>query len=198
MAYQESAVTRQQLVDATVRVVSAHGVAKATTRKIAQEAKLNLATVHYVFGSKEELFAAVMLDCMAPQVGAMGGVAELPAKCGLRLAVVEVIKGFRKSVTEHSALAIAQYELLCWALRSKDADHLAKRITEEYITAIRAQFDGLANADDTGVDLAVLARYVYMIIDGMYFQHLTIGAGVGDDELGPLADALLGVARSGR
>ncbi|WP_143860717.1 TetR/AcrR family transcriptional regulator, partial [Nocardia cerradoensis] len=42
-----------------VRMIAAHGVDGATTRRIAQEANAPLATLHYCFATKEVLFAAV-------------------------------------------------------------------------------------------------------------------------------------------
>lgn len=50
---------RAELVDAAVRVIAAHGVDGATTRKIADAAGAPLATLHYCFASKEVLFAEV-------------------------------------------------------------------------------------------------------------------------------------------
>ncbi|MGV7637065.1 TetR/AcrR family transcriptional regulator, partial [Mycobacterium kansasii] len=40
-------------------MIAAHGVDGATTRRIADEANAPLATLHYCFSSKEELFAEV-------------------------------------------------------------------------------------------------------------------------------------------
>ncbi|MBB3037069.1 TetR/AcrR family transcriptional regulator [Hoyosella altamirensis] len=54
-----AAERRAELVAAAVRVIAAHGVDGATTRRIAQEAKAPLATLHYCFATKEELFAEV-------------------------------------------------------------------------------------------------------------------------------------------
>ncbi len=194
MAYQESAVRREQLIAAAVRVICQHGVTKATTRRIAHEANVNLGTLHYVFDSKEDLFAAVALECMQPQ-GAMDDVLALPARSGLRGGFVELLKGFRRSVVSDPDLSIAQYELLCWAMRSEEMSHLPKRVTEEYISAYKAQFDRLATSRERDVDTGVLARYAYMIVDGMYFQHLTIDSGVADHELAPLADSMIRLAR---
>jgi AcrR family transcriptional regulator len=54
-----SDVRRQQFIDAAVKVIARDGVDGATTRRIAEEAKAPLATLHYCFQTKENLLWAV-------------------------------------------------------------------------------------------------------------------------------------------
>ncbi|MBA3294827.1 MAG: TetR family transcriptional regulator [Geodermatophilaceae bacterium] len=51
---------RQQLIEAAIRVAERDGIAATTTRRIATEAGASLATVHYCFRSKQELFEQVL------------------------------------------------------------------------------------------------------------------------------------------
>jgi AcrR family transcriptional regulator len=51
--------TRQRLLDAAGEVFAEHGFRDATIREICQKAEANVAAVHYHFGVKEELYAAV-------------------------------------------------------------------------------------------------------------------------------------------
>ena len=53
------AEVRRHLVAATVAVIAEHGVKGATTRRIAEAAGCPLASLHYVFHSKDELLFAV-------------------------------------------------------------------------------------------------------------------------------------------
>jgi AcrR family transcriptional regulator len=53
---------RQQLIDATIRTIGAHGLAAATTRRIAEEAGASLASLHYCFRTKDELIAAAWAE----------------------------------------------------------------------------------------------------------------------------------------
>ena len=59
MARMGAELRRQDFVKATVRVIAEHGVANATTRRIAAAAGCPLASLHYVFKTKDELFYAV-------------------------------------------------------------------------------------------------------------------------------------------
>jgi AcrR family transcriptional regulator len=51
---------RNQIVTAAMRVVARDGAAAVTTRSIAREARVNLATLHALFGSKDALLLAVL------------------------------------------------------------------------------------------------------------------------------------------
>lgn len=60
------ALTRERLLDSAERHFSEHGFAGASLREITNDAEANLAAVSYHFGSKEELFVAVIERVMAP------------------------------------------------------------------------------------------------------------------------------------
>jgi Uncharacterized protein conserved in bacteria len=51
---------REALVAAAIRVIAADGMAGATTRAVAAEADMSLASLHYVFGSRDALLEAVI------------------------------------------------------------------------------------------------------------------------------------------
>jgi len=55
----ENLETRQRLLEAAGEVFAEHGFRDATIRDICEKAKANIAAVHYHFGDKEELYAAV-------------------------------------------------------------------------------------------------------------------------------------------
>jgi AcrR family transcriptional regulator len=58
--------TRTRLLDAAERAFSAKGYDGASMREITAEAGANLAAAHYHFGSKEDLFVAVVARRMEP------------------------------------------------------------------------------------------------------------------------------------
>ncbi|MFJ9180654.1 TetR/AcrR family transcriptional regulator [Streptomyces sp. NPDC102360] len=65
MAYVSADARREQLIEAAVRVIAREGADRATTRKIAEEAKAPLASLHYCFQNKENLLLAVFTQLSA-------------------------------------------------------------------------------------------------------------------------------------
>jgi len=60
--------TKQQILDVAERLIAERGFAGTTLRTIVNEAGVNLAAVHYHFGSKEDLFRAVVSRIARPVV----------------------------------------------------------------------------------------------------------------------------------
>jgi AcrR family transcriptional regulator len=58
--------TKTKLLDAAERLIGEHGYAATSLRQIISEAHANLASVHYHFGSKDELLDAVVMRRAAP------------------------------------------------------------------------------------------------------------------------------------
>ena len=58
---------RAQLIEAAIRVIQRDGIPAATTRAIAAEADAPLASIHYTFGSKEEVVRAAF-DFLAEEM----------------------------------------------------------------------------------------------------------------------------------
>ncbi|RUT00167.1 TetR family transcriptional regulator [Dulcicalothrix desertica PCC 7102] len=60
--------TKEQIMNVAERLFAERGFAGTTLRNVVSEAKVNLAAVHYHFGSKEELFRAVVARFARPVV----------------------------------------------------------------------------------------------------------------------------------
>jgi AcrR family transcriptional regulator len=69
VTYMSQVDRRQQLIEAAIRVLQRDGVGQVTTRAIAAEAGAPLASIHYTFGSKDEIvraaFEQVITDLLA-------------------------------------------------------------------------------------------------------------------------------------
>lgn len=61
--------TKTQILDVAERLLAEKGFSGTTLRNIVSDAGVNLAAVHYHFGSKEELFRAVVQRSAVPIVG---------------------------------------------------------------------------------------------------------------------------------
>lgn len=60
--------TKEQILNVAERLFAERGFVGATLRNVVSEAGVNLAAVHYHFGSKEELFRAVVVRIAEPVV----------------------------------------------------------------------------------------------------------------------------------
>ncbi|NEP17789.1 MAG: TetR/AcrR family transcriptional regulator [Leptolyngbya sp. SIO4C1] len=60
--------TKTQILDVAERLIAEKGFTGTTLRNIVSEADVNLAAVHYHFGSKEELFRAIVRRIAVPLV----------------------------------------------------------------------------------------------------------------------------------
>lgn len=60
--------TKEQIISVAERLFAERGFAGTTLRSVVSEASVNLAAVHYHFGSKEELFRAVVARLARPIV----------------------------------------------------------------------------------------------------------------------------------
>ena len=61
-----TADTKEQILDAAEALFSAHGIEGVSLRSLTKEAKVNLASVHYHFGSKEAVVKAAFARCIRP------------------------------------------------------------------------------------------------------------------------------------
>ncbi len=59
---QDGLETRKQLLEAAGEIFAEHGYAKATSKEICERANANVAAVNYHFGSKDQLYAAVLQE----------------------------------------------------------------------------------------------------------------------------------------
>lgn len=66
MAVREAAGTKERILDAAQELFGMHGLEGTSLRAVTAAAGVNLAAVNYHFGSKEELFRAVVRRVMAP------------------------------------------------------------------------------------------------------------------------------------
>jgi AcrR family transcriptional regulator len=68
MSYVAQDDRRRQLIEATIRVLQRDGVGQVTTRAITLEAGAPLASIHYTFGSKDDLVRAAFEHVIAELV----------------------------------------------------------------------------------------------------------------------------------
>ncbi|MBR7214061.1 TetR/AcrR family transcriptional regulator [Pseudomonas sp. B2021] len=153
---------RQDFVEATIRVIAEHGVANATTRRIAAQAGCPLASLHYVFHTKNDLFYAVYesLFSLPPQT-----LEQVPAGATAAATAAEVLRQLITWFIDHPDAARAQTELFFWAMRNDP--QMASKI---YSVAIEATEQALQRAMGTELSEAFLkatSRLLIQLVDGL-------------------------------
>lgn len=176
---------REEIVDATRRVVARDGVAGATTRKIAAEAGLPLGAVHYWFRSKDEVLEALALDHVQRIASAGSEQAlrdDVDALTAARSGLAAAMASERDSP---AAEQLSLYELTTWALRSQAHDGIAARLYEAIREATQRACEPWLERHGAGLqtDPAVFAAMVSALFDGLALARLADPDGTPVDEV---------------
>ncbi|MGJ7547968.1 MULTISPECIES: TetR/AcrR family transcriptional regulator [unclassified Pseudomonas] len=160
---------RQDFIEATIKVIAEHGIANATTRRIAAAADSPLASLHYVFHTKEDLFYAVYESLInMPQQSLQAPANALPAE-----SVGEMLRQLVKWFIAHPERAITQFELFFWNLRN-DPEMAAKI----YTVSIEATRQAIQKATGDALDQAALttvSRLLINLFDGLLLSWTAHG-----------------------
>ncbi|MFR0693499.1 TetR/AcrR family transcriptional regulator [Enterobacterales bacterium AE_CKDN230030158-1A_HGKHYDSX7] len=153
---------RQDFIEATIKVIAEHGIANATTRRIAAAADSPLASLHYVFHTKEDLFYAVYESLInLPQQSLV----QAPAGATTAESVGEMLRQLVKWFIAHPERAITQFELFFWNLRN-DPEMAAKI----YAVSIEATQQAMQKATADALDqtaLTTVSRLLINLFDGL-------------------------------
>jgi len=153
---------RQDFIEATVKVIAEHGVANATTRRIAAEANSPLASLHYVFHTKDELFYAVYESLInMPQQSLQ----HVPTGATAAESVGEMLRQLVNWFTAHPDLATTQFELFFWNLRNNPA--MARKIYTVSIEALKQAIEKVAGPGLDEARLITLSRLLINLFDGL-------------------------------
>jgi len=163
-----STPTRQRLLDAAFRVCSSRGLHGATTREIADAAKLNEVTLFRHFGSKEKLIAALFQRAVEEQVESFSE--SEPEAHNLERGLTRYARRYVKLLTDHEALIRALIgearqhpeqarQLICEAARPMRERLIAYLRAAQKAGTVRAKVDFAPAVDAfTGMLLAGMLR----------------------------------------
>lgn len=163
---------RRQFVAAAIEVIAEEGVAKATTRRIAEKAHAPAASIHYCFDSKEELFQAVLESSSYEGLQFAGR--DIRPQMGLGAAVEAILRGYLEWMLHDRANQQAQYELTFWALRTTSSQHLPQRNYRRYIDGTAQLLREACRPGEESVDIEFLARHLIAVLDGHTLQWITL------------------------
>lgn len=165
---------REQILEAAYHTLVQVGFEKITTRRIAQEAGVNIATLHYHFGTKEALLSEVVrytVQRVESRLRAAMQAAPTPAE-GLAMAFRTVWE------IAQERPGILRYDLVLRALRDEAARSEAKSIYATYrrlVEDIAERHLAEGGTLPSGVTPATLAHYLVSVVDGILLQHLVTG-----------------------
>lgn len=168
MAYVSAAERREQLIEATIAVLRKSGAVAVTSRAIAAEAEAPLASIHYTFGSLDDLVIAAferLIDEVARNV--TDGL-DLSAGFGpCIVAVMDRIAGL---------LDDERYGVLLRDL-NPTGDRRVEALEERYYRLAHDLVDAVAAARgrEPAVPRAQLARLIMAAIDGVVLQFAAGG-----------------------
>ncbi|WP_295122410.1 TetR/AcrR family transcriptional regulator [uncultured Leifsonia sp.] len=189
---------RAALVQAALRVIARDGVAAATTRRIAGEAGMPLASFHYVFESRDELMAELVNAVVSSEQTDLEPALDASrAPLGIRAAIRSGLQHYFDGVRADPDREKAMFELTQWALREPGFAPLAGRQYDRYYElAERAARDA---ADLTGSTwnrpVAEVARLLVTLTDGVTIAWLvTRDDAAAERALDFAADALAALA----
>ncbi|WP_409301249.1 TetR/AcrR family transcriptional regulator [Pseudomonas sp. KCJK8993] len=153
---------RQDFIEATIKVIAEYGIADATTRRIAVAADSPLASLHYVFHTKDELFCAVYESLISmPQQSLQ----YVPKGSTTAESIGEMLRQLVKWFTLHPERASTQFELFFWNLRNNP-----EMATKIYAVSIEATQQAIRKMTDDGLDqtaLTTISRLLINLFDGL-------------------------------
>jgi AcrR family transcriptional regulator len=173
MAHVSAAERRPQLIKAAIGLMTREGVAAGSTRAIAAELGVAQATVHYTFGTKEDLYRAVMEQLTEDLIAQVERAA--PEDAGFEEAVAALADALWNTVREQATSHQLLTELTIFALRSP---RLSEALRGHYRGVIKVTTDLVTEAAArTGYELAQpaesIARFFLAGFDGLTMQRLS-------------------------
>lgn len=175
MSYIPAEERRRQIIKAAVEVITQVGAAKTTTRRVAAAADAPLASLHYIFKNKEELFTAVIeyiLDLIDEELER-----HLEPGAGLEAAVHTLFDLNYDWCREEPEFHVAEYELFIWALRTPSSSAFGRRIYERWFDVVGRILTESVDGDGSlpPEKVGTLTRDVVATLDGMLLQIIAFG-----------------------
>ncbi len=162
---------REQIVNAALEVIIAEGVYHATTRKIAEAAGVNVATLHYHFHDKEEIIFSAMERLASGYRETLAARFSEPQSLHDRIG--DLLKFIFSEIERSRGEQLVLQEMTLYVLRYPHAEHLAaekeRAIQSLYLDSLRAANDVPAGHE---AELIRLTNFIYASFVGILNQWL--------------------------
>jgi AcrR family transcriptional regulator len=160
---------RAPIIAATMRLIAREGVAALSTCKIAREAAVNLATLHALFGRKDDLLLAVLDAATSTLIAALVVDAQ-PGK-GLRAALADSFATLCALLDQGPALPLVRCEVLLYARLRPAQAAAALQQQQRYLDAMAVCYRVAGAEGELGLMPSEdLAAVVSSSIDGLAVQ----------------------------
>ncbi|NUO75396.1 MAG: TetR/AcrR family transcriptional regulator [Lysobacter sp.] len=141
---------RSRLLDAAIVCYTRQGIAATALRSIAIEAGVNPALLHYYFGDREQLQAAVIQERVMPAIASLAGHLQAAGDDSARL-IAAFVRGVGDTVAQYPWFpSLWVREVLCegGALRDLLVNQIGPQLPQMLAQRFAlAQRDGRLNAD---------------------------------------------------
>ncbi|TMV93261.1 TetR/AcrR family transcriptional regulator [Thioclava sp. BHET1] len=162
---------REQIAAAALRVMLQKGVFDITTRKIAAEAEISVATLHYHFNDKEEIIFSVMENFVSQYRSrlndALGDSTDLPQR--IEVLIHFVCSEIRRAPAEQILLQ----EMSIYMLRHPEGQDLARakdvHFQDLYASALSRLVEETPEAQQK---VRALSNLIYTSLVGLFNQWL--------------------------
>jgi AcrR family transcriptional regulator len=181
-----SSSSREQILDAALRVFAKHGYSGASINAIAAEAGFSKGALYWNFASKQELFFALLDERIDARIRALFEMTEAaPADAAME---GEVSLGLSAVLEQERDLVLLFHEYSALAVRDP-------RLRERYVERNAMLRGGLARAltarhEARGVALTIsaeqVATAVIALADGLSVEQLTEPDAVPDELFGEI------------
>ncbi len=156
---------RARILAATLRVVGRHGVASITTRKIAQEADVNLSALHRYFSSKDALLLAALDEATTLMIAALP--APPAAGWSHSAALDETCMSLGVLIDAEPCLPLVRCELLLYLRRHPVLNPDACRQQERYVGTLSGLYYSTSSVGEHATACYALAELVASMVDGL-------------------------------
>ncbi|MFJ9697445.1 TetR/AcrR family transcriptional regulator [Kitasatospora sp. NPDC101183] len=174
MAHVPASERRPQLVQAAIELMTRVGVTAASTRAIAAELGVAQATVHYTFGTKKDLYRAVVEQVTADFMGAVRNASPGDGPFGTQVATL--VHAIWEAATGADGHCMLLSEFGALAMRDPDVKEIMLGFQREIEGTATEMIGALAAAH--GLALAVpadqIAVHFLTGFDGLTARHLTL------------------------
>ncbi|GHF43584.1 hypothetical protein GCM10018790_21520 [Kitasatospora xanthocidica] len=176
MAHVPASERRPQLVQAAIDLMAREGVAAGSTRAIAAELGVAQATVHYTFGTKKDLYRAVIEQLTAEFIGSVRAVSPGDGPFGEQ--VRTLVHALWESTTGEDGRCMLLTEFAALAMRDPDLQEIMRALQYETEGTAAEMITALARVHDLrlAVPAEEIAVHFLSGFNGLTDRYLSLRA----------------------